>query len=49
MRVKTPTSAFINCVLGQLFVRTVEIQFLSTKCDYYICKSSQVLQMTVEY
>ena len=48
-RVKTPAPAFIDRVLGRLFVRTAGIPFLSTKCDYHACKSSQAPRVTVEY
>lgn len=48
-QVKAPAPAFINRVLGQLFVGTAGVPFLSTKCDYHVCKSSLAPRVTVEY
>ena len=48
-QVKAPAPAFINRVLGQLFVGTAGVPFLSTKCDYHACKSSLAPRVTVEY
>ncbi|KAL9627831.1 MAG: hypothetical protein Q9204_006302 [Flavoplaca sp. TL-2023a] len=46
---KAPAPAFINRVLGHLFVGTAGIPILSTKCDYNACKSSQAPRMSMEY
>lgn len=46
---KAPAPAFINRVLGQLFVGTAGVPFLSTKCDYQVCKSSRAPRVSVEY
>ena len=46
---KAPAPAFINRVLGQLFVGTAGVPLLSTKCDYQACKSSQAPRVSVEY
>lgn len=46
---KAPAPAFINRVLGQLFVGAAGIPLLSTKCDYHACKSSRAPRVTVEY
>lgn len=46
---KAPAPAFINRVLGQLFVGTAGIPILSAKCDYQACKSSRAPQVSVEY
>lgn len=48
-QVRAPAPAFINRVLGQLFVGTAGIPLLSQKCDYQACKSSQAPQVSVEY
>lgn len=48
-RSKSPAPAFINRVLGQLFVGTAGIPILSTKCDYNACKSSQAPRVSMEY
>ncbi|KAL8726875.1 MAG: hypothetical protein Q9166_006427 [cf. Caloplaca sp. 2 TL-2023] len=46
---KLPAPAFINRVLGQLFVGTAGIPILSTTCDYNACNSSQAPRVSVEY
>ena len=49
LQAKAPAPAFLNRVLGQLFVGAAGIPFLSTKCDYQACKSSRAPRVTVEY
>lgn len=48
-RCKAPASAFVNRVLGHLFVGAAGIPFLSTKCDFHACASSRAPRVTVEY
>ncbi len=49
MQAKAPAPAFINRVLGQVFVGAAGIPFLSTKCDYQACKSSRAPRVKLEY
>ena len=46
---KAPAPAFLNRVLGQLFIGAAGIPVLSTKCDYQACKSSRAPRVSVEY
>ncbi len=46
---KAPAPAFIDRVLGQLFVGTAGIPSLSTKCSHQACKSSRAPRVSVEY
>ena len=48
-QIKAPAPAFVNRVLGQLFVGAAGIPFLSIKCDSQACKSSRARRVTVEY
>jgi hypothetical protein len=48
-RVKAPAPAFINRVLGQLFVGAAGVPLLSQKCDSQACKSSKAPRVSVEY
>ena len=41
--------AFLNHVLGHLFMGTAGVPILSTKCDYHACKSTSVPRFSVEY
>lgn len=49
MQTKAPAPVFLNRVLGQLFVGTAGVPFLSTKCDYHACKSYKTPRLSVEY
>lgn len=49
MQSKAPAPAFVNRILGHLFVGAAGVPFLSTKCDFHACKSSRAPRVTVEY
>ena len=49
MQIKAPAPAFINRVLGQLFVGAAGVPLLSQKCDSQMCKSSKAPRVSVEY
>ena len=49
MQVKVPAPAFVNRILGQLFVGAAGIPFLSTKYNSQACKSSRAPRVTMEY
>ncbi|KAL9619064.1 MAG: hypothetical protein Q9160_006319 [Pyrenula sp. 1 TL-2023] len=48
-QVKAPAPAFINRVLGHLFVGAAGIPLLSQKCDHQACKSARAPRVSVEY
>lgn len=49
MQTIAPVPAFLNRVLGHLFVGAAGVPIISTKCDYHACKSTLAPRFSVEY